>query len=903
MKVARLAYAILMAVVILCAAPEAWAQDVRDLSYEAGAYTSTGIQSRNRSFDGYTNHWEQSERTWLSARGLFLLSQPTAQGELHAMEEEIGNQLLLEELWIQPGFIKELAERSVPTLNSPSPDELGKALSDDDVLACLVDRDPLARMLLDHLPDAFQFRRNRAFFLRDGSRTVFVLACHSAEELDRLRSHIQQAVELVLAFDFHRGLAGVNTNFLTITSGQFTNPFALIADALRLGCSWVMVSGYNDWMLAGPVKAALAEINFPFTFISGQSVSGGVLYGLERYPDVQDNTIDEALDWAASRGGYYFGSPSEAKDEKAARYHGYILGSPSDQEQVNALSAPFVAQAGEFDNRAPTTMVVFLDKGTPPSQDSIMDAILARRAVAVYEKGVVAGPPHLRDALRILLLEQVCLEEQMGGGIELDAAIKDQQLKVSMHNRTNRTVRGDVRLQFGKTAATKRKAKPRRLVLAPHERRVLEYSLRFAPEASGRSNLVGAVFSGEGRVKHALAHVDLPSVVEMHPLILDVPGEISYPVTVWNMSKRSKVSVDLAISEVSTGDRVVSRKLEVGVRPWEAARLDLDLNLEAGDYIAEATALGVTGQGTISVRSQPGEAVAREEDIDGDGIPEIVMENGVARATVLLYGGRVIEYTVKSRDENLLFKLWPEKPPMYGKPGGTRSFFPYGGLEEFIGYPYIGGHIVYQHEILRSSGSYARVKVWANIHGSKIAKEYTLYADSPVLEARYAFDDMTPTLNVIAINPLFQIGPSTGPEDRYVFPEDVQVETRPELERYYGRALFPKEGWAAGYDTEADIALIVGYPVDDALYLHLWNNHPGNTPTPYYYTEIQPWFELKHGTTTYFSYYLFGQDGPWEPALEEFRSLGITTKTNKTWPWNYRLLLKACAGPGLSDRP
>ena len=369
---------------------------------------------------------------------------------------------------------------------------------------------------------------------------------------------------------------------------------------------------------------------------------------------------------------------------------------------------------------------------------------------------------------------------------------------------------------------------------------------------------------------------------------MEAPGEFAYPMTIWNVSDRDEVSVDLAVSKAGADTAVITTRKTVRVAPGKPACIEVGLNLEPGDYIVKATALGVVTQGTIAVRAQPGAAEAREEDINGDGIPEIVMENDSVRAVVLLHGGRVIEYTLKSRDENLLFKLWPEKPPMDGKPGGTRQFYPYGGLEEFIGYPYIGGHIVYKHEILSASGPYARVKVWANIHGSKIAKVYTLYGGGPVLEARYALDDMTPSLNVIGINPLIQIGPSTGPEDQYIFPESERVETRPELERYYGRALYPCEGWAAGYDTEMDMALVVGYPVDEALYVHLWNNHPNNKPTPYYYTEIQPWLELNHGTTTYYSYYLFGRDGSWKSALDEFRALGLVTKTDKTWPWDCR---------------
>ncbi|MCA9432905.1 MAG: hypothetical protein KC940_20480, partial [Candidatus Omnitrophica bacterium] len=697
------------------------------------------------------------------------------------------------------------------------------------------------------------------------------LACHSKRELDRLKQHIHEAVEIVKNYDLHRGIPGIQTNFLHITPGKRHNPFELIDTALGIGCDWLMVRGFNDWMIPGPVNEALGEMKFPFTFVSGQYVTGGVLYGMEQYPDIQDNKVEECLDWAEANGGYYFGSLSSAGEEVAKRFDGYILGGPSDWDRVAELDAPFITQAGDIDSSVPPTMVAFLEKGEPLDQDSLMEAILSKRAVAVFDKGTLAGPPNLRDGLRILLLEGVCLEEALGNTVSIASELNGSSLEVTLRNRTGRDVEGALRIEAGPGVESDSIKAPLNVPLMAYESRTLQVPLRFTPEASGRDNPIGMLFSGYGFEERALAHVDLPRAVELHPMVVDTPGEIDYPVTVYNYSDEEAVTLNILIKKENSETTAVATKKELVIPNGENKKLHLSLSLGAGSYVVEGNALGVVTQGKLIVQPQEKTASAREEDLDGDGIPEIVMENDQIRAAVLLFGGRVIEYIVKSQDENLLFKLWPDKPPLDGEIGGTRSFYPYGGLEEFTGYPYIGGHIVFKYEILESSGPAARVRVWANIHGSRISKIYTLFADSPLLEARYEMDDMTPTLNVIGINPLFQIGPSTGPEDRYYFPEEELVETIPELERYYGRGVFGKEGWAAGYDTEMDISLLIGYPVNDAIYLHLWNNHPDNTPTPYYYTELQPWLELKHGTTTYFSYYIYGKEGGWKPLLEDLR--------------------------------
>ena len=137
---------------------------------------------------------------------------------------------------------------------------------------------------------------------------------------------------------------------------------------------------------------------------------------------------------------------------------------------------------------------------------------------------------------------------------------------------------------------------------------------------------------------------------------------------------------------------------------------------------------------------------------------------------------------------------------------------------------------------------------------------------------------MDENIKIIGINPLIQIGPTTGPEDEYFFPDEKIEKRSPVLDRYYGNTFFLKEGWAAGYDTKLKMSLLVGYPVNDAMLFHLWNNHPNNTPTPYFYTELQPWILIKHGQTNYFTYYLLGNNGDWKVALENFKKYGLMTE-------------------------
>ena len=840
-----------------------------------------GVRELPFSFDGYSGYWSADAWSWYSARGLYIHSDPSPLASIWTMEQEIGNQLLLEELWIEYGFIQQLAQHDFAVVdgNEPRPGTV--------TLLCILDRPPLTDELLQNIPREQQFRRNRAFMVRNDNETLFVLACPTQEELDRLKTYVLKAAEVVRAFDFHRGMAGVQTNHLTITPGYQHSPFDLIGMARTLGCTWIMSSGYNDWMLAGPVQAALREVDEPFVWVSGQTVTGGVMYGIDRYPDIQNNTVAQCLDWAVERGGCYFADLSAAGDDNSKRYNGYIVSGPGDQDRIAELAAPFVAQTKEIMRGAPTFMVALLEKGTPLSQETLLKALLDRRAVAVYPDGAVVGPPDLRTTMQILLLEGAVLESRFPGTLALAAELTAGALTLEMRNGGSEPLHANFSLLTSPGVRIKQRDSEKSLTVRPNETRRLLYSVELLPEASGRNNLVQIVADSECGQARALAHLNVPPVVSIHPLLYESAGTLSFPISIWNTSRSKHVPLHVVVKQKDGGNRVVELDREVEAERWMEGRDTVELDLAAGDYIAEVSALGVTSSGVIAVRPAEGIASTHEEDLNQDGVPEIVMENDYVRVVVLHTGGRVIEYTLKSNGENVFFKLWPDRPPMHGKVGGVRQFYPFGGLEEFIGYPYIGGHIEYRHEILQGDGDRARVRVWANIHGSEISKIYTLYGGGPLLEARYAFSNMSPSLNTIGINPLFELGKSTGPEDRYYFPEETIAETRPELERYYGRATFPKKGWAAGHDTEADISLVIGYPVDAAIYLHLWNNHPDNTPTPYYYTEIQPWIELNHGTTKYFTYYVLGSVGPWEALLAQFEGFGLVTESKKDAPWQY----------------
>jgi hypothetical protein len=310
--------------------------------------------------------------------------------------------------------------------------------------------------------------------------------------------------------------------------------------------------------------------------------------------------------------------------------------------------------------------------------------------------------------------------------------------------------------------------------------------------------------------------------------------------------------------------------------------MSFDLKVPAGSYNVKVSALGLENLSQLGVGAATGAPSLHETDLNGDGIMEYVMENDSVRVTLLATGARVIEYFVKSRNDDVLFKLWPEKPIDDKRPFRKRGYYPYGGFEDFLGQGSMETHKIYDVEVLKKEGDYVRVKMTADYFGNKLEKIFTLYGNTPLLEIQFALTFKNPEANVIGPQPILQIGATHGPEDLFTVPEkDGMHEYRMKPEKYYGRLFHLKEGWNAGYDTKEDITFVGAYPVTEPLFLHMWMNHPSNGEAHYYYAEFQPWVPIYQKSTMYFSYYIWGAGGPWQNGVKALRERNLITVDNR----------------------
>ena len=179
--------------------------------------SASGINSAEYDFDGYTDHWDKYNWDWNSYAGVYDKSNSHFDSDILQMEMNQGNQLLLEELWIQPGFVNHLnlttfsffhisEKSSKGFLNynhefsnldgeaiypfSAKPSEVFAALAQGNVLIVGNDRDSLIKELLKKLPEDIQYRRTRAFELSYGKNNLFIITSQTQDEADKLFNYI-----------------------------------------------------------------------------------------------------------------------------------------------------------------------------------------------------------------------------------------------------------------------------------------------------------------------------------------------------------------------------------------------------------------------------------------------------------------------------------------------------------------------------------------------------------------------------------------------------------------------------------------------------------------------------------------------------------------------------------------
>ncbi len=756
--------------------------------------------------------------------------------------------------WMEEGFLAGLIAEPFGILERPTAEILGKSLGRGNWLVYADSGSPLGKMLEAKLPGgdpwreilksnqyrSDQYRPVHAFLLENGSAKLFAVCSPVAERLDAVRTLINGTLAAIQRYDLHRGWPGIGTRHYSVTCWP-GHPLQVIGQSLNQGNDWILFSGYMDFMLQQDLKEWLAKVGFdkiPFVADVGSGKAtrslGSLLYGCRSYDGFQPQDIageDEWIRFAHERGGYVF-RPVYGEGLDRYRYDG-VIGGAGNKEQVDEENTPFIITCGEIKENVPPCMVLFVDKGTPLSRDQLYSAMLNRRNVAVLERGQMMGPKPLRQALQMLLLDRVFLEEYYGDQVQFAAETTGNDLSLTLTNVSARPVSGTLNLALP-PELTVRAALVTAVTLPAGATCTLRFPLLPSAAAMGRDNPVGAAFHWQGRSKRALTVLQLPRAISVQPLLFAQAPRLTYPVTVHNFSADSRVPVELQVSPRQRPDHSIIRIFrEARIEPGSFATLSFDLKLSPGHYRIRVQALGVEQVSQLGVGEPSGTPKLYEVDLNHDGINEYRMENNQVRVTLLRTGARVIEYIVKERNDNIFFKLWPEKEDTDRAPFRKRGFYPYGGFEDFLGQASMETHRVYDAEVLKKEGAAVSVRMSADYYGNRLEKTFTLYGDSPLLEVRFALTFRNPEANLIGPQPILELGDRHWTEDAFFIPAaDGIKEFRMRPDEYYGRAIQLAEGWNAGYDSQKDVSFVGAFPVSEPLFLHLWMNHPVQSRIP-----------------------------------------------------------------------
>jgi hypothetical protein len=877
-------------IVFLCFlfASHANAQQLNDYSFK-GTFDPLSSQVKNQvQFNGYTNYWHNEYKEWIRYGNLFKMSIPNVGKTIAQSKLDLAEELQIPGLFMQEGFISGLFSSYFKMMDTPSLKELEETIGSGNILVFTDPGSEAGSKLVEKFSPDTQFRQQlkssqfgavnfkevNAFVLENGGRKIFVVASSDPLSRKRIGELIENTQKIVTEYDLHKGWFGAETLLKSVTCVQ-GHPLEVIGKGMNEGNTWFIFSGYMDFWMKDELAGWMNKTNLPVVADVGFSP----IFGCKDYKgiQVQDMVTKQSwIDFAHSRNGYVF-RPVYEPESDPFHYDGYIA-TEGNKKQIDNDNVPFISATGSMEGDLIPAMVLFIKKGEKLTRDQIWNAIMDRREVAILNQGKMMGPALYRNALQMLLLDRFFLEEYFGDRIDLQAEVQDYTLIITVTNNYSGPVSGALNIQLPPEVKAV-DAIPSNLVLPANSSKTIQIKIRPLANGMNNTNPIVAGFNWGNKKKTTMTIFDLPPAISVHQLLYGHAPTVKYPVSIHNFSSLVPFPVQILVFAKDKPDKAVftaTQKNTAELGKFQDMLFDLKLN--AGDYSVKVSALGITTTSQLGVGKMEGVARAYPVDLNSDGVSEYRLENDSVQVTLLTTGARVIEYIVKSRKDNLLFKLWPEKPVDDRSPFRDRGYYPYGGFEDFLGQGSMETHKVYDATLVQAKGDYVQVKMVADYYGNRIEKTFTLYGNSPLLEIRFALTFKNPEANVLGPQPILQLGAAHGTEDLFTIPSVEGLEQfRMKPERYYGHLFTLKEGWNAGYDEKEDITFVGAYPVSQPLFLHMWMNHPSNGGAQYYYTEFQPWVPITQKSTMYFSYYIWGTGGQWENGVKELRKRNLIT--------------------------
>ncbi len=847
--------------------------------------------------NNYTTHWLNDYQKWYRYGDLFKMSVPDVRKTLLQSKIDIAADMGIPGLFLETGFVNGLLNASYISLPTPSEGELKVALeSGKSVLVYVDPGTDLGRQLMNTLPiDATSWRKTLgayqynspniiqvdAFYLKNGDRKIFVIASKDASARENLGQLINRAKQVLKDFDLKKGFFGVQTLLKSVTSTE-GSPLDVIGEGMNEGASWFVFDGYMDFTMKKyhELDNWLGQVESPIVTDLGTNN----LFGCKDYEGFQPQMMDliykkeTYFKYVQVHGCYAF-RPVYDPSSDSYSYDGYIA-TDGNKEFIDTSHVPFVIQTGTLqDSNLLQSMILFVPRGETFTREVMWKAIMDRRSVGVLERGKLMGSDIYRHALDLLVLDKVFLEQYFGDGIDLETKTIGDSLHLKVKNTYNRDVKGKLIIKLPSTLKMDGSLS-NELVLTAETVKEMSFKLNPTESAMNKRNPISTYFQWEHHEKGTMTELELPPAISVYRLLYGVAPSIEYPVTIHNFTSRTSYPVEISVIEKGGNHKTVYQTRQAGsAKPGHYQEMEFNLKVPPGQYEVKVSALdqNYTSQlGVGGAKIDGTGAKAYTVDLNGDGIDEYRMENDSVKVTLLTTGARIIQYIVKSQNENEFIQVWPDKPIDSLRAYRKHKYYPFGGFEDFLGQPSLETFKNYRAKIIKKSGDYVQVQMSAEYYGNTITKTFTLYGNSPLVGIRFKLNFITPSSNVIGPQPMLRFG--DGRTQDIIIPTVEGIQHYRPKAIYWGKVFDLGEGWNGGYSEESNLSWVGAYPVSQPLFLHMWFNTPANPGSHYTYTELQPWIPMFQRSNWYFSYYMWGMDGSWEKSLQELRKRNLITQ-------------------------
>ena len=875
-----------------------YAQSLEDFKIAGTQNISDNKVSSNFQFNGYTNYWQDIYRENTTYGNLFKIASSRIDYTIAQRKVDLAEDLDMPGLSLQEGFYSKLISSPYALLDQPSIADILNSANSGNVLI-LVDPDSeTGKKLMSTLPkaeawkeklkshqyNAIDLTKAKAFYLEKDNKTLFIIASKSKPLQEKIVQLINDTKSVVDKYDIKRGWFGAGTMLKSVTIAA-GHPLEVIGKGMNEGNSWFTFSGYMDFLAKNEIEKWLTKVNLPIVTDFGspigyvKNIGNQAIFGCKDWDGMAPQnmyTLDSWINFAHKKKGYTFRAPYDPEADQF-HYDGYVA-VEGNKEQIDNDNVPFYLSTGYLEDDAVACMVLFNKKGEQWNNDQMWESIMSRREVGVAANGKMMGPALFRNALELLVLDRVFLEEYFGDRINIEPTTKGDILTITISNSYSHAVNGNLDLVLPPELKVKSSLNTA-VNISADGTQTLQFELLPSSSAMGITNPIAIHYKWDNHQKSSVTMLDLPPAISAHQLLYGQSPKVAYPVSIHNYTDKTTFPVKLEVLDQTKANKVVfTATKECTTEKGTFKDMVFDLAVPAGNYKVKVSALDTENISQLGVGKGEGDPKFTAVDIDKDGVDEYIMENDSVKITLLTTGARVIEYIVKSRNDNVLFKLWPEKPADVKREFRKRGYYPVGGFEDFLGQGSMEGHKVYTAEVLKKEGHELSVRMTADYFGNKLEKTFTLYGNSPLLEVRYAMTFINPEANVIAPVPILVLGKKHGTEDVFTVPEkDGLTEYRMKPEMYFGKVIFPKEGWDSGYDTQQDISFVGAFPVTRPLFLHMFQNLAMNGDAHYDFNEYQPWVPIVQKTTSYFTYYLWAAGGRWEKGVKELRNRNLIT--------------------------